>query len=336
MNLPELNHFFASAHKIDPWFSLGLFLLASFLMIWRLGALEKNGLEGTVLGTLIMPYCSGLSNLIFAYFMGFSGGNGTLVLENCLVNNVTNLTLLIGLPAIFWSMHIIPQKPGKKKISRNQNKIHQLNRLAVLLTLIGMLFFTGVLWALARDKRLDLADGLVLVGLFFFWQIFHVFEVLKTNVRQERRLPWLMIIDIVLIVAGGYGVYTSIESLVTWISHQHSGFFVFKNLGWLSGFLMVMPNGLMAFYYAKIARPDIVYSSQIGDGHICIPMCVGLFALFKAIQIPAYFQLSIFILLGAGILHFFFILIFGRLPRFMGYVLTGAYLVFLYKGLISP
>jgi hypothetical protein len=39
------------------------------------------------------------------------------------------------------------------------------------------------------------------------------------------------------------------------------------------------------------------------------------------------------ILLGASVLHFFFIALFGRLPRFMGWVLTAAYVVFLYKGL---
>ena len=92
----------AFSSRFEPWCSLLLFLGASFLMIWRLGALENKGLEGTVLGTLIMPYASGFSNLMFAYVLGRTGGNGTLVLENCLVNNATNLTLLIGLPAIMW------------------------------------------------------------------------------------------------------------------------------------------------------------------------------------------------------------------------------------------
>ena len=38
-------------------------------------------------------------------------------------------------------------------------------------------------------------------------------------------------------------------------------------------------------------------------------------------------------LLAAALLHFFFVAVLGRLPRFMGWVLTGAYAVFLYKGL---
>ncbi|MCK5723474.1 MAG: sodium:calcium symporter, partial [Gammaproteobacteria bacterium] len=89
----EIKKYISVLDILDPWLSLALFFAASFLMIWRLGSLETKGLEGTVLGTLIMPYCSGLSNLIFAYFLGRSGGSGSMVLENCIVNNVTNLTL---------------------------------------------------------------------------------------------------------------------------------------------------------------------------------------------------------------------------------------------------
>lgn len=45
------------------------FLLASWLMVWRLEALLHRGLEGTALGTLVVPYCSGLGNLVFVYLL---------------------------------------------------------------------------------------------------------------------------------------------------------------------------------------------------------------------------------------------------------------------------
>lgn len=334
-NSAQITNILAAMQKFNPWLSLGLFFIASFLMIWRLGALEKKGIEGTVLGTLIMPYCSGLSNLIFAYVMGRTGGSGTIVLENCLVNNVTNLSLLIGLPAIFWAMHIIPKQP-KKRRRRDRNKASHLNRLSILLTTIALLFFTGVLWALAKDGGLDFGDGLALVGIFLFWQVFHVYEVLKTNVQEERHLSFFMLVDLILIIAGGYGVYISIEQLVAWIPKTGTGILVFANLGWLSGILMVLPNALLAFYFAKTGRPEIVYSSQIGDGHICIPLCVGIFALYTPIMIPSYFELSVFLILSAGLIHFLFLSIFGRLPRIMGVLLSMAYFFFIYKGLISP
>lgn len=318
----------------DPYFSLVLFTGASLLMIWRLGALERKGLEGTVLGTLIMPYASGFSNLIFAYIMGRSGGNGRLVLENCLVNNVTNLTLLIGLPALIWGLNIFPSKRRCGFVS-SPNKTHRLNHLSLCLTLLAVIFFTGALWALSRDGILDFSDGLVLVGLFVFWQIFHVFDVLKHNIQRGRSFRWSMLADILFVVIGGASVFGAIERLVAWIPKGGSGWLVFDNLGWLSGLLMVLPNGLLAIYYAQSKRADIVYSSQVGDGHICIPMCIGLFALFAQIEIPDYFKLSVMTIFGACLVHLLFVSIWGRLPRFVGLIGTGSYVYFLYKGFIS-
>ncbi|MDA8139626.1 MAG: hypothetical protein M0036_13330 [Desulfobacteraceae bacterium] len=320
--------------RAEPGFSLALFVIASFLMIWRLGALERKGLEGTVLGTVIMPYASGFSNLMFAFILGRTSGDGAQVLENCLVNNVTNLTLLIGFPALVWSLTVFPekQKPG---VGRIASRAHRLNQLSLLLTLLAAFFFTGVLWALARDAAIDFSDGLVLVGLFVFWQIFQVFDVLKQNVYRARSLHWSLLWDVILVICGGIGVFQAIERLVTWIPRTGPGLLVFSNIGWLSGLLMVLPNALLAFYYAWGKRADIVYSSQVGDGHICIPMCIGLYALFGQIRIPAYFNLGVLIILVACLIHFFFISIFGRLPRLIGLILSLAYAYFVYKGLLG-
>ena len=321
------------AGRLDPWSSICIFLAASFVMIWRLGARERKGLEGTVLGTLVMPYASGFSNLIFAYVMGRSGGNGKLVLENCLVNNVTNLTLLIGLPALIWGLNVCPEK-GADRWAVGPGKTQRLNHLSLLLTLLAALFFTGALWALSRDRRLDSSDGMVLVGLFVFWQVFHVFDVLKHNIRSGRSLHWSIAADFVFVLIGGYAVFIAIDRLVAWIPKTGPGLLVFDNLGWLSGLLMVIPNALLAIYYAHGKRADIVYSSQIGDGHICIPMCIGLFALFTQINVPASFNLGVLMIIGVCCVHFVFLSIWRRLPRFMGLLCTGAYGYFIYKGLI--
>lgn len=331
LRMPALWHMLG---EFDPWFSVLIFLAASFLMLWRLGVLERKGLEGTVLGTLIMPYASGFSNLIFAYILGRSGGSGNLVLENCLVNNVTNLTLLIGLPALIWGLNIFPEKSADR-ISSGPFKTHRLNNLSLLLTLLAVVFFTGALWALSRDGVLDFSDGLVLVGMFVFWQVFHVFDVLKHNIQRGRSLHWSIAIDILMVLAGGYMVYNAIDRLVQWIPKTGSGLLVFHNLGWLSGLLMVIPNALPAFYYARAGRADIVYSSQIGDGHICIPMCIGLFALFARVQVPASLNLGVLMILGGACVHFVFLSIWGRLLRIVGFLFTVAYGYFLYAGLIQ-
>jgi cation:H+ antiporter len=319
-----------------PWLFLGLFIAASFLMIWRLEKMNASGVEGTVLGTLVMPYCSGMGNLIFAFVLGSKGGPGEEVLINSLVNNVTNMTLLIGLPAAIWGMNVLPaakSKEKKAKKSNTQAQAHQINRLSLLLTLTAVLFFTGAVWALGRDGKLDSGDGLVLVGLFLFWQCFHVFDVLKSNVRQNKSFSWMLPLDLAVLGIGAYGIYVSTDWLVDWVSTIHTGFVSAKHLGWLSGWLMVLPNGLLAFYYGWKGNPEVVYTSQVGDGHISIPLCLGIFALYHNAAIPPFFQTGVVILMSAAAVHFVFVAIYGRLPRVMGWVLTAAYGVFLYKGL---
>jgi cation:H+ antiporter len=294
--------------------------------------MSDSGFEGTVLGTLIMPYCSGVGNLIFAFVLARDHGPGADVMTNALVNNVTNLTLLIGLPALFWGMNLFPASKGKSK-KPGGDAARQINRLSLLLTLTAVLFFTGAVWALARDGKLDFGDGLVLVGLFLFWQCFHVFEVLKTNVRQNKSLGWMLPVNLALLGIGAYATYVSIDWLVAWLGKIHSGFVSAKNLGWLSGWLMVLPNALLALYYGWRRNPEVVYTSQVGDGHICIPLCVGIFALYHSFTVPAVFQTGMLLLAGATVVHMLFVAVLGRLPRFMGLVLCAAYGAFLYRGL---
>lgn len=312
---------------------MGVFMVASALMIWRLQAIESKGFEGTVLGTLIMPYCSGFANLVFAFVMSRAGGKGTVVVENCIVNNVTNLTLILGLTTLFFGgVAANGSAQGKKKPPA---QAQHLNRLDLLLTLVALFLFTGTLWALAKDGTIDFYDALVLVALFLFWQVLHVFEILKNNVRKNRGFHWSIVFDLLLIAAGAYGIFSSVNFLVDWVSTVKSPYIGVKDLGWLSGALMVLPNAFIALYYGYVGRQDIVVSSQVGDSHICIPMCIGLFALFDPIRIPGFFQMGIYVIAGAAVLHFLSIAVMGRLPRLLGIVLLGGYATFIYTGVVQ-
>jgi len=318
-----------------PWLFLALFLGASFVMIWRLEVLSDRGFKGTVLGTLVMPYCSGLGNLIFALLLGRHGGAGEDVMVNSLVNNITNLTLILGVPAMFGRMTILPGgQPSDRAKAKPDRQAHQLNRLALLLTLLAVLFFSGAVWALGRKGRLDFNDGLVLVGLFLFWQCVHVFEVLQSNVRENKSLGWTLPLDLVLLGVGAYGIYVSIDWLVALVSHLHTGFISLRYLGWLSGFLMVLPNGMLAIYYAWFKQPATVYASQVGDAHVSIPLCLGVFALFRPLVMPPMFHTAMLILLGTTLAHLFFVGVLGRLPRPAGVLLVGAFVYFVWTGLI--
>ena len=333
-----LIHWIEAHGHTAPWWFLALFLAGSMLMLWRLEALSARGFEGTLLGTLVMPYCSGMGNLIFAVILGRSGGSGADVMTNSLVNNVTNLTLILGLPAVLWGLNVVPKKKpdtGKKKKAATGDAA-ELNRLSLLLTLTAVLFFTGAVWALGRKGSLNFNDGLVLIGLFLFWQCFHVFEVLKGNARQGKSsLGFMLVVDLALLAVGAYAIYISTDRLVAWLSHIHTGFVSAKHLGWLSGWLMVLPNALLAVYYCWRKQPAVVYASQIGDAHISIPLCLGIYTLYHTMSMPAFFHTGMLLLLAATAVHFFFVAAFGRLPRVAGFALVAGYGYFLWKGLLG-
>jgi cation:H+ antiporter len=309
-----------------------LFLAASALMVWRLDAMTAYGFEGTALGTLVMPFCSGLGNLIFVVVLVRTGGPGTEVLTNALVNNVTNLTLLLGLPALWFGLRVMPEK----RVRKPELIERRLHRLSLLFTILAVGFFSGAVWALSRDGRLDFGDGLVLVGLFVFWQCFHVFEVLKHNVRRSRSPnPLRLAIDFALLAVGAVGLYWSIEWLVAWLMRAEGEWLGPSRLGWVTGWLMVLPNALLALYYGWRRRADIVYSSQVGDGHICIPLGIGLFALFAPIETPPFLAAGLLLTAAAAAVHFVCVGVLGGLPRWVGLLLVAAYGWFLHEGLLA-
>ncbi len=333
---------------VNPWSYLGIFVGISLVMLWRLEAMLAHGLEGTALGTLVMPYCSGLGNLLFVFIMVQRGGAAKEVLTNCLVNNVTNLTLLLGLPSVLWGLTIIKSGSGKSKTgaaAKGKGKEEkgggkaavgaQVNRLSLLLTLTAVLFFTGAAWLLVQDGELSRTDGLILIGLFLFWQSFQVYDVMKHNVQRKKSFGFLFYLDATLVFLCAWALYESIDWLVAWITAQKGGFVSAANLGWLSGWLMVVPNALLAFYWGWKRRAEVVYTSQIGDGHICIPLCLGVYALLLPAKVPTAFSDGLALLLVAVIAHAFSLLIFGGLPRWLGAIFLVGYGWFVWTGLLA-
>lgn len=323
----------------DPGVYLCLFLVASLLMVWRLEAMLDHGLEGTALGTLVMPYCSGLGNLLFVFIVQRRGGPAGDVVTNALVNNVSNLTLLLGLPALFWGLQVTGGAAGDGKTAgkvRGKGGVGatgaQVNRLSLLLTLTAVLFFTGFAWVLADDGSLSRVDGLLLVGVFLFWQSFQVFDVLKHNAQRKASFGAMFYFDLIVVLVCAWLVYETLDWLVAWISAQPAGFVSAANLGWLSGWLMVLPNALLALYWGLKRRADVVYSSQVGDGHICIPLCLGVLAVLAPVAVPPFFQTGLLVILGAVGVHALFLLITGGLPRWAGAGLLVAYAWFVWAG----
>lgn len=325
-----INETITNLGSFAPCACVVLFLVASLLVVWRLEVLSGQGVEGTVLGTLFMPFCSGMGNIVFAVVLARNKGEGDDVLVNCLFNNVTNLTLLIGVPVLIWSMASIPRK--KSQVALRE---FRMGRLSLALNLVAALFFSFVVWLLADDGELARTDGAVLLTLFVFWQCFHIYDVKKTNLLKKKSYPKTLPIDVALLLMGAFAIFVSTDWLVQWFQSLESDQFPPRLLGWASGVLMVLPNALLAFYYGAKNRMDVVYTSQSGDAHICIPLCIGLFAAIKAIPTGAFLQHSLLILMGLCAAHLLFVMMMGRLPRLLAGIFIAAFGYFLWTGLGS-
>lgn len=318
----------SSLGAFAPYACIVLFLLASLLVVWRLEALSGQGVEGTVLGTIFMPFCSGMGNLVFAWVLARNSGDGDDVVINCLFNNIANLTLLIGLPVLIWSMASIPRRKSQAALRE-----HKVGRLSLSLNLVAAFFFSLFTWLLAADGELARTDGFVLLALFVFWQCFHIYDVKKTNLLKKKSYPKTLPLEVVLLLVGAFAVFVSTDWLVQWFQALESEVLPPRLLGWASGVLMVLPNALLAFYYGAKNRMDVVYTSQSGDAHICIPLCIGIFAAFRAIPSGAFLQRSLLILMGLCAAHLVFVMVLGRLPRVFAALLIAAFGVFLWVGL---
>ncbi len=323
-----INHSISSLGALAPYACIGFFIMASLLVVWRLEVLAGQGVEGTVLGTIFMPFCSGMGNIVFALVLAMNMGDGNDVLVNCLFNNVANLTLLIGVPVLIWSMASIPRKKNQKAVRE-----FRMGRLSLSLNLVAAFFFSLFTWLLAADGVLSRTDGFVLLALFVFWQCFHIYDVKKTNLLKKKAYPKTLVFEVGLLLLGAFAIFVSTSWLVQWFQSLESELLPPRLLGWASGVLMVLPNALLAFYYAAKDRMDVVYTSQSGDAHICIPLCIGIFAAFRAIPSGEFLERSLLILMGLCAIHLLFVATMGRLPRVLAALFVAAFGVFMWVGL---
>ena len=227
---------------------------------------------------------------------------------------------MLALPTLIWGLNLAAGSRAKK--AQRESKLH---RLSLALTLVALIFFNAMVWMLGQDGEIDRFDGFALVGLFAFWQCFHVFEVLKENTRKDHGWHPMIFVDVLLILAGSFVTLVSVDGVVSAIMANEGGFFGEGQLGLLTGWLMVLPNAVLAFYYAWKLRGDVVYSSQVGDGHICIPLCIGLFAIFEPMPLPTFFQSGLLFLSAVAVVHLICVVLLRGLPKLVAAGLLAVY-----------
>lgn len=273
-----------------------------------------------MLAKLLMPYFSGLGNLVFVWVVLYRNGPAEELAINAWTNNLTNLCLLLALPALTVGLNL-NAKSRTKQAQRESN----INRLSLALSLVAMILFSLTVWVLGQDGEIDRFDGFSLVGLFACWQCFHIFERLKENTGKNSGWHPMLVLDVLIILVASFGTLLAVDGIVDAIMEQEDGFFSGNQLGLLTGWLMVLPNAALAFYYARSLRDNAIYRTQVSDGHICIPLCIGLFAIFKPMPLPLFFQNGLLFISAVALVHLLCVALLRRLPKLVATGLITAY-----------
>ena len=115
------------------------------------------------------------------------------------------------------------------------------------------------------------------------------------------------------------------NGIVNSIMLQEDGFFSSERLGLLTGWLLVLPNAMLAVYYAWQQRSSTAYTSLISDNYICMPLGIGLFALFKPLPLTEFYQNGLIFLSAVALVHLLCVSLLRELPKLVAIGMVAAY-----------
>ena len=188
---------------------------------------------------------------------------------------------------------------------------------------------------LGADGKIDFKDGLVFVGIFLFWQCFHVFDVLKSNAQQNK--SQLDVADRPGFLRPSAVIRLCQHRLARGLGFQDSHRLRQRQIHGLAQRLAqrscptpsspsIMPGRERPGNRLHLAgwRLPYLHSPVHRRVRPCSKHCRAFL-----------FRLGVVVLLAATLVHIFFIGAFGRLPRYMGWILTAAYAFFVWRGLLQ-
>ena len=303
-----------------PWALLALYTLSTALILWRLHAMAQRGRSSAVLSAGLLPYATGWGNLCLVWLLLRIDGPTEAIPLNLWTNNLTSLSLMLALPALIWGLKLIPDSQSKKS-----SPASPAVRGPLILNCISFILFSLATWQLGQDGEINRNEGFALLGLFALWQCLQIFQTLKqTPAASTASIP-LNVLDGLLILLGGFISLLAVDGILTTLMAQETGFFSIQQLGLLTGALMLLPNAMLAWHYARQQRADAVYYSQLSDAHICMPLCLALCAIFQPLALPTFLLDGLRFLAALALVHLLCLQLLKELPKLVAAGLLAVY-----------
>lgn len=245
--------------------------------------IKSNRVPIPLVGLLLLPLITGLPNL-FVSIGSVLRGFPELVYLNNVGNTIGNLTIALGLTALF----------GKQFIIKNVALVRRDAFFLIISTLVTVL--------LMADGFLSSLDGLVLILVFGFYIInLHREETKKVKPSEISVFKPSLFIFVALIVMffGAVLIADGAKTLVdlTGLSKTFVGVI-------LVGLALILPETSVMLLASKRGKLGLSFGNLVGDTLISVPFIVGLIAIFYPLAVDAVTIMLVLPIVSALVIFF--------------------------------
>lgn len=291
---------------------IGIVKSSSFFISQSIALAKKLKMSGFVIGFTIVALGTSLPELIVSLYSTYSG-HTAIAVSNVLGSNIANLTLVLGVLAIYRSY----------KLSKSDVFYNIPFNLLALSLFITIVFLT--------NYKLNAIGGIILLLIFFFSQIIegknnHVI-VVKSNAKFK---PLIFIISLfTLVICGKLGVDSVVEfAKISHISESFLGNFIIATS-------TSMPELIASFTAIKKGNEEIGIGNLLGSNMFNLFFILGASSFIRTIDL-SHFLIELLILTSVTIISIFLSITGKRFyfTRKEGIILLITYLAFILSQLI--
>ncbi len=307
-------------------FILGFVLLiigAKFLIDGASSIGLRLGLSQLVIGLTIVALGTSLPELIINIFASINGKTD-LAVGNVVGSNITNTLLIIGVAAIIF--------PIKVREIINKRDIWFNLFAGIMVLLLANDFIFG-----RSENIINQFDGFILLGIFIYFLYLSFFKVKheKEPTQEQKIKSYSLIISIVLIFAGGAGLFVGGKWIISGVSQLSADLGVSESV---LGLTLIagatsLPELVTTIVAALQKNTDIAIGNAIGSNIFNIFLVLGVSAVIKPID----YNLSLNIQIGFLVFFSLLLMLFiqtGKAKRTIsrkeGVFLIVGYFCFLY------
>lgn len=226
---------------------------------------QLAGDADNILTKLLFPMCTALPNFVFAFSALKSPNTSYLVITSNVGNNVTNITLFVGLILFIGLI---------KGETLNKDESIALRKDFNFLFISTIIFFVSI-W----DNKITRQEGIILTICFFY----SMAGVFKFQLKDIVLIVSILFRLAFFFILAGFFIYIGSELIVNELEKMSKG----GNSGLyevlLPGFVLVLPSILpLLLTITKKNMQKIALSGIIGDSSFSIPLIIGIISCFSA------------------------------------------------------